>query len=753
MALGDLIRTALRAAGETAPATERRIRAALDAIPPPLGVTMPEGFDDSREMGHLVALLTAAERGKLGLGPPRERVRAPGSASARATGPTRKVRFHVILCSNDDGSGEHATITAVADLYDQLLPEVNAIYSGTGLQFVFDRRRDIEVVKSSLLNQDFVPPSGLNLNAPPDDPPLTPEEIAALRKPHEDARDEFAKRYRGRLVHFCVDGTSLWYRDQAGKPKQWVITPRYGGYSSSTQQYIHVPSWVPSDVVGHANFIAHEMGHFLHLPHTFRDVVDDVSMKLTAAEKAGLTKDQQLAEMHERQAAAIKSYIAAGNPPEKGLNVFDGDGLEGTPPDDGGGAIEVLNGGNSCGPIGSVEIHVEGQSEPFILAPDRANVMSYFKHCTNFQQHMSGDQGDIARGAVETKNRRHLLVPLRGAPAVTSRQAGVVDLFGVGQNRALWHRGISPMSSSAWKDLGGSFAGDPAAVSWDTGRIDVFAVGENDRMFHKAWSDSAWYPSATGWEDLGGKFHKVLNSPPAVASWGPDRLDVFGVGMDGGVWHRAWTGSGWYPKNEWESLGGRFCSSVAATSWGPNRLDLFGIGMDGGMWHRAWTPAGWYPQKEWQPLGGKFVGRPAVCSWGKGRLDVFAVGADGAMQHRAWTGSAWSPANGWESLGGVFSSSPAACSWSANRLDVFGLGMNGSMFHRAWGSGGWEPTWRLLGGVFTSNPAAFAFTDPDPDVLQVVGLGQDGAVYRKGGFPDEWAPGGTGWTREGGVFV
>ena len=49
-------------------------------------------------------------------------------------------------------------------------------------------------------------------------------------------------------------------------------------------------------------------------------------------------------------------------------------------------------------------------------------------------------------------------------------------------------------------------------------------------MFHKAWWNG-WHPSP-GWEYLGGGF----TSPPAVCSWGPDRLDIFALGLDGSMW-------------------------------------------------------------------------------------------------------------------------------------------------------------------------------------------------------------------------
>lgn len=44
-----------------------------------------------------------------------------------------------------------------------------------------------------------------------------------------------------------------------------------------------------------------------------------------------------------------------------------------------------------------------------------------------------------------------------------------------------------------------------AAVSWAPNRLDIFAVGTDRRLFHKAWDGSQWRPSQADWEPLGGQ--------------------------------------------------------------------------------------------------------------------------------------------------------------------------------------------------------------------------------------------------------
>jgi hypothetical protein len=129
----------------------------------------------------------------------------------------------------------------------------------------------------------------------------------------------------------------------------------------------------------------------------------------------------------------------------------------------------------------------------------------------------------------------------------------------------------------------------------------------------------------------------------------------------------------------WESLGGILESPPRVVAWAPNRLDIFAVGTDSALWHQWWDGAAW---GGWESLGGILESPPKGVSWSANRLDVFGVGTDSALWHRWWDGAAW---GGWESLGGILESPPKAVSWSANRLDVFGVGTDSALWHRWWG--------------------------------------------------------------------
>ena len=47
-----------------------------------------------------------------------------------------------------------------------------------------------------------------------------------------------------------------------------------------------------------------------------------------------------------------------------------------------------------------------------------------------------------------------------------------------------------------------------------------------------------WDPPDQGWARIGGSFKP--GSALSVTSWGGNVLDVFGIGADGQVWHKAW---------------------------------------------------------------------------------------------------------------------------------------------------------------------------------------------------------------------
>jgi hypothetical protein len=303
---------------------------------------------------------------------------------------------------------------------------------------------------------------------------------------------------------------------------------------------------------------------------------------------------------------------------------------------------------------------------------------------------------------------RKLALTLRigetGGIAAVSWDANRLDIFGIGLDKGMCHKAWDGSAWTGWEVQGGAFTSPLTAVSWDANRLDIFGIGLNNAMYHKAWDGSAW----TNWESLGGDENSgfAFSNRPAAVSRSANRLDIFGIGLDKAMRHKAWDGSAW---THWGNLAGAFISPPAAVSRGANCLDIFGIGLGNAMHHKAWDGSAW--GTDWNYLGGALSGPPAAVSWNASRLDIFCIGLDKAMYHKWWDGiggSFWRPSlTDWDNLGGAFpfTSPPAAVSGGANRLDIFALGLDKAMYHKWWDGRAWLPSktdWEPLGGVFAS---------------------------------------------------
>lgn len=271
--------------------------------------------------------------------------------------------------------------------------------------------------------------------------------------------------------------------------------------------------------------------------------------------------------------------------------------------------------------------------------------------------------------------------------------------------------------------------------SWGPDRLDVVGIGKDDQMYRKRFdrSQDGWKPSIDGaWEPLTGKFMQI----PGAISWSHGRLDIFGIGLDRHLYRKTWgnhrkTGGSWI-NSDWQRTGGEFKSQPVPVSWGNGRIDIFAIGMDDQMYRKVyggkWEPDGW------EALTGKFKSPPAAVSWGSDRLDVFGIGMDNQMYHRAFENNAWTT-SGWTGMSGTFKSPPAVVSWAPGRLDVFGIGMDDQMYHKAFDKGKWLSDWKGVGGKFKSTPAVVSW---GPGRLDAFGVGLDDQMYYKAFDNGQW---------------
>jgi len=286
----------------------------------------------------------------------------------------RKLHLQVIHTADDDGSNA-ASITAEG--VATLVNTANTIYAPAEVEFVFDPAKDMTHINSTLLNRNFTPLEILNKATNPDKMPATSE------VPNKRAIRAIADLYRDRIVVFFSKRSKLVFDTAKG---HWTMVGTNTSSSAWNAECVRMVS-NPSGSV-----LAHELGHFLQVPHTFGKTPDSVSAAATA----------------------IRDYVKAGHAKSEGLNVFDGDGswVTDTPPDAGTGIFSAVN-GSKCSTQSSVDIKVDfadGSSQTYALTPDRSNLMSYFG-CTGLSKPigLSAQQIRRVQDAIDVGLRNRLV--------------------------------------------------------------------------------------------------------------------------------------------------------------------------------------------------------------------------------------------------------------------------------------------------------------------------------------------------------
>jgi hypothetical protein len=152
---------------------------------------------------------------------------------------------------------------------------------------------------------------------------------------------------------------------------------------------------------------------------------------------------------------------------------------------------------------------------------------------------------------------------LLGAPAIAGWTSRSLDVALRGQSGTVklgWRDENG--WGGVWQDLGlpGS---DAPALTRVADHLCVFARGSNNHL---------WVAGSVLTRDLGGD----AQSAPAVAQWRLDSyVHVFVRGSDATVRHLTWSPG---TSGIWEPIGGNIRGTPAAVAWGPNQIDVFGLG-------------------------------------------------------------------------------------------------------------------------------------------------------------------------------
>jgi hypothetical protein len=205
------------------------------------------------------------------------------------------------------------------------------------------------------------------------------------------------------------------------------------------------------------------------------------------------------------------------------------------------------------------------------------------------------------------------------------------------------------------------------ALAHSGNRLDLFRRLDSNQVIGRRFFDGTfWAPFQTfnpyGWQGMGGGQTKKT---PYAVSWGTNRIDVFVRGTDDYIYINNtndaganWSGWGYLGRGNTSASYG---SAPSAVAWGSNRLDIF-IEDDGDLYHKAWTGTNWWPsQTDWEDIGTKPASHglygypPTAVSWGPGRIDLFRyIRASGEVLHKWTDGNGWGPSQeGWENLGSL----------------------------------------------------------------------------------------------------
>lgn len=239
-------------------------------------------------------------------------------------------------------------------------------------------------------------------------------------------------------------------------------------------------------------------------------------------------------------------------------------------------------------------------------------------------------------------------------------------------------------------------------ASWGPERLDLFARNHDDHLIHRDFRDHKW----SGWQDLGGD----LASAPSAVSWAQGRIDVFARGKNDHLIHD------WFQDGTWhrgEDLGGELTSAPTVISQGERSLDVFVRGNGNHLEHKYFRDgSGW---SSWQNLGGTLDGAPAAASWAAGRIDVFARAGDNKITHIHWvSGTGWSD---WGDMEAPINDGPAVASWAEGRLDLFGRGANHQLRHRWYTTANGWSDWEEKGGELAGPPTAVSWGQGRIDVF------------------------------------
>jgi CubicO group peptidase (beta-lactamase class C family) len=294
---------------------------------------------------------------------------------------------------------------------------------------------------------------------------------------------------------------------------------------------------------------------------------------------------------------------------------------------------------------------------------------------------------------------------------------------------------------------GRAMSGSPVtAVSRKPNQLDAFVVGLDGHIYTAAWKAGDFVDRWSDWwpvqQNAAGTWIVVLPVPGAVTavSRDPNKLDIFVVGSDGFIYTAAWDAAiagGW--RGWWRIWGcqTQSGSTVSAVTRDPNKLDIFVVANDGGIYTAAWDAAvagGWRGWWRVGDAGSSWGGTVSAVARDPNKLDIFVVANDGFIYTAAWDVAIAGGWRGWWRIWGCQTqsgSTVSAVTRDPNKLDIFVVANDGFIYTAAWDAavaGGWRGWWRVL-SCQTRPGGTVSTVARDPNKLDIFVVANDGFIY------------------------
>ena len=266
-------------------------------------------------------------------------------------------------------------------------------------------------------------------------------------------------------------------------------------------------------------------------------------------------------------------------------------------------------------------------------------------------------------------------------------------------------------------------------IQLPSGTLDLIAWNNLDEdlyRIHQVIPSNGW----SGWQHLAANPatpHQLdverTSSPPVAAIDGAGNLHLFISAPYTRSYDTIYQGTltpagDWLGWTQFSTPPGNFVVWPMAAANPDGRLELFGIGSGGNLWHTWQTSVGgpwvpWYSQN-WPGVPLRGDPYPTIVANADGRLEVFLAGDDGALYHlpQAIVNANW---GAWESFGPppgtqLTGENAIALGWSADgRRELFVVADDHQLWHlwqtdlngtwSSWYSHGVPPGTELWGGV------------------------------------------------------